>query len=184
MADGAKPKPGGCENGGVSQTNRFPSRRNETPLSIPRGETLASFDAYSEAQSLVNSLVGEGVPARALSIVGSDVNVVERITGKIGYGRAALSAAMSGSWLGILAGLVFVIVSPTDLITPILAGLLIGAGVGMVVGMVLFTLAKGSRRNFRSMQQLIAQSYRVVVEPGAHQQAVAAMRTSESESKP
>jgi hypothetical protein len=149
-------------------------------VSIPRGETLATFDAYASAQKLVNSLVSDGVPFRSLSIVGTDVNLVERVTGKIGYGRAALSSAMSGSWLGVLAGLVFVIVSPADVITPIVAGGIIGAGIGMVVGMVLFTLAGSNRRSYRSMQQIVAKSYRVVVEPEAHQQALAAMKAGQA----
>ena len=149
-------------------------------MSLPRGETLATFDAYANAQKLINSLVSDGVPFRSLSIVGTDVNLVERVTGKIGYGRAALSSAMSGSWLGVLAGLVFVIVSPTDVITPIVAGGIIGAGIGMVVGMVLFTLAGSNRRSYRSMQHIIAKSYRVVVEPEAHQQALAAMKASQA----
>ena len=149
-------------------------------MSLPRGETLATFDAYASAQKLINSLVSDGVPFRSLSIVGTDVNLVERVTGKIGYGRAALSSAMSGSWLGVLAGLIFVIVSPTDVITPIVAGGIIGAGIGMVVGMVLFTLAGSNRRSYRSMQHIIAQSYRVVVEPEAHQQALAAMKASQA----
>ena len=149
-------------------------------MSLPRGETLATFDEYASAQKLINSLVSDGVPFRSLSIVGTDVNLVERVTGKIGYGRAALSSAMSGSWLGVLAGLVFVIVSPTDVITPIVAGGIIGAGIGMVVGMVLFTLAGSNRRSYRSMQHIIAQSYRVVVELEAHQQALAAMKASQA----
>ena len=180
ITDGANPKPGECENGGVSQTSRFRGRGKDMSVSIPRGETLATFDAYASAQKLVNSLVSDGVPFRSLSIVGTDVNLVERVTGKIGYGRAALSSAMSGSWLGVLAGLVFVIVSPTDVITPIVAGGIIGAGIGMVVGMVLFTLAGSNRRSYRSMQQIIAKSYRVVVEPDAHQQALAAMKASQA----
>ena len=149
-------------------------------MSLPRGETLATFDAYASAQKLINSLVSDGVPFRSLSIVGTEVNLVERVIGKIGYGRAALSSAMSGSWLGVLAGLIFVIVSPTDVITPIVAGGIIGAGIGMVVGMVLFTLAGSNRRSYRSMQHIIAQSYRVVVEPEAHQQALAAMKASQA----
>jgi len=113
--------------------------------------------------------------------VGADVTLVERVTGKIGYGRAALSSAMSGYWLGVLAGLVFVIFSPTDVITPIIGGLFIGAGVGMVVGMFLFTFSKGPKRLYRSMQQVIAQSYRVVVDAQQHSRALTAMSLAESE---
>ena len=167
----------------MSQTNRFGGRRTDAAFRIPGGETLATFPGYPEAQALVNSLVTHGVPAQALSIVGADVTLVERVTGKIGYGRAALSSAMSGSWLGVLAGLVFVIISPTDIVTPIVGGLFIGAGVGMVVGMLIFTFSRGPKRLFRSMQQVIAQSYRVVVETQQHSQAVTAMESSDADSE-
>ena len=166
----------------MSQTNRFGGRRRDAGFRIPEGQTLATFPGYPEAQELVNALVTKGVPAQALSIVGADVTLVERVTGKIGYGRAALSSAMSGSWLGVLAGLVVVIISPTDVMTPIVGGLFIGAGVGMVVGMALFTFSPGPKRLYRSMQQVIAQSYRVVVEPQQHSQALGAMESSDSDS--
>ena len=165
----------------MSQTSRFGGRRSDAAFRIPDGETLATFPGYLEAQELVNSLVTQGVPAQALSIVGADVTLVERVTGKIGYGRAAVSSAMSGSWLGILAGLVFVIISPSDFITPIVGGLFIGAGVGMVTGMVIFTFSKGPKRLYRSMQQVIAQSYRVVVEPQHHAQATQALESGNAE---
>ena len=125
----------------------------------------------------------KGIPAQALSIVGADVTLVERVTGKIGYGRAALSSAMSGSWLGVLAGLVYVIISPTDIITPIVGGLFIGAGVGMVAGMLIFTFSKAPQRLYRSMQQVIAQSYRVVVDAAQHSEALQAMESGDSESE-
>ena len=82
--------------------------------------------------------------------------------------------------LGVLAGLVFVIISPTDVITPIVGGLFIGAGVGMVAGMLIFTFSAGPKRLYRSLQQVIAQSYRVVVDTQQHSQAVTAMESHES----
>ncbi len=159
----------------MSQSNRLGSRRNDAMFRLPSGEVLKGFPTYPEAQALVARLVDGGVQADALSIVGSDVTLVERVIGRMGYGRAALSSAMSGSWLGLVAGLVFVVVSPDDFVTPILAGLLIGAGAGMVVGMILFTLSKGPKRNFRSVQQVIAKQYDVVVSSKAHQAALDAM---------
>jgi len=164
----------------VSQSSRFGSRRPDAAFRIPEGETLASFEVYPDAQELIHTLVAHGVPPRSLSILGSDVTMVERVSGKIGYGRAALSAAMSGSWLGLLGGITFVILSPDDLVTPILAGLLIGAGLGMVTGMVLFSLGRGPKRRYRSTQQVIAKTYRVVVDPGQSEAAHTAMREHEA----
>jgi hypothetical protein len=148
----------------MSQSRRLSSRRTEAVVAIPTGDTLQTFDSYPGAQELVQTLVAHGVRAQSLSIVGSDVAVVERVLATVGYGRTALSSALSGSWLGVLAGLVFVVIRPTDLVTPIVGGLLIGAGVGMVVGMALFSSSRGLKRRYRSSQQIIAQKYRVMVE--------------------
>ena len=160
----------------MAQNNRSSSRRVDAMSGVPRGEVLATFEHYPEAQELVNILMTGGVPPRAVSIVGTDVAVVERVIGKMGYGRAALSSAISGSWLGVLAGLVFVIFSPTDFVTPLVGGLFIGAGLGMVVGMVLYTLGRGPSKNFRSMQQVIARSYQVVVDEAHQGKARSAMK--------
>jgi hypothetical protein len=46
----------------------------------------------------------------------------------------------------------------------------------MVVGMILFTVSSGPKRNFRSVQQVIAKQYDVVVSSAAHHAALAAMK--------
>lgn len=145
---------------------------------VPSGEVLATFEEYSLAEALVSTLVGGGVLATDVSIVGADVTLVERVTGRMGQGRVAVSSAISGSWLGVLAGLVFVVITPEDFVTPVLAGLLIGAGGGMVVGILVFTFSKGRRKNFRSFQQVIAATYQVVVSANSHSKARAVMESA------
>jgi len=159
----------------VASNKSTASRQDGAMLGVPTGANLGTFQNYPEAQEMVNTLVREGVPARALSIVGSDVTLVERVTGKIGYGRAALSSAISGSWVGILAGLVVALIEPSDFLTPLAGGLMIGAGGGMVIGMLLFTFGAGKKQMYRSMQQVIAASYRVVVENAEHAHATQAL---------
>ncbi len=148
----------------MSQNIGRSSRRKSGAPAMPVGETLDKFDTYPEAQNLVHTLIAHDVKASALSIVGNDVNVVERVTGTVGYGRAALSSAMSGSWFGLIAGLVFVVVSPDNFAAPIVAGVLIGAGIGMLVGIVVFSSSKTLQKRYRSAQNIIASSYRVVVD--------------------
>lgn len=147
------------------------SRRKDAVVTMPAGETLESFTSYSEAQHLVQTLIAHDVRPSALSIVGSDPHVVERVIGRVGYGRAALSSAMSGSWLGLLAGLVVVILSPQDFATPVIAGVVIGAGVGMLTGILLLTFSHTLQRRYRSSQGIIASQYRVVVEHSDSAQA-------------
>ena len=165
-----------CENSGVSTRKRWPSRRSDTLFAIPRGETLKTFPSYPDAHVRIRALVTHGVEPSSLSIVGSDVAVVEQVHSKVGHGRAALSSAMSGSWLGLLAGLVVVVVDPTDFATPILSGVLIGAGIGMVVGIALFSFGRGNQRRYRSSQHVVAAAYRVVVDPAESDSAHKAIK--------
>lgn len=147
-------------------------------LSMPEGDVLAEFDTYPPAQDLVNTLVTSGVPPTALAIIGGNPTLVERITSRVGYGKVALQSAINGSWLGLLAGLVVVVFVPGDFVTPITAGLLMGAGTGMVIGMVLYSLNTSATRSYRSLHQVIAQSYRVVVSSNVHSQALKAMNST------
>jgi hypothetical protein len=150
-------------------------------LGIPGGEVLGEFTEYEKAQELVNTLVSGGVTPSAVSIVGDDLALVERVTQRLGYGRAAVQFALNGSWLGLIAGLAFVVFAPDDVVTPIFAGLLIGGGAGMVVGMLMFTFAKGPKRSYRSVQQVVASQYRVVVSSSAHADALAVVASQAKE---
>lgn len=135
---------------------------------LPAGEELGRFDSYTEAKKLVDTLLEGGLPPKTLSIVGAGLRSVERITARYGYGRAAMSSALTGSWVGLFLGLIVVSFGPVVTLAPMLAGAVIGAGVGMMLGMVLYTSQRATRPTFRSVQQIIAEDYRVIVD-GDHQ---------------
>ena len=103
-------------------------------------------------------------PVDKVSIVGSDLKSVERVTGKLSWGRVALAGAASGAWLGIFFGLLLIIFSPTASLAFVLAAVLIGAGFGMLFGLVSYAVNR-RRRDFTSVQQVIATSYSVLVDP-------------------
>jgi len=134
-------------------------------MSVPVGEEIGVFDHYEDAKAVVNRLLGGGIPAQSVSIIGGDVTVVERVLARYGYGRAALAAALTGSWIGLFAGLLFIALTPEESFAPLAAGGLIGAGLGMMVGMVLYTTRGVDRPRFRSHQHVVAAHYRVVVDP-------------------
>ena len=69
--------------------------------------TVARFDDYETAQRAVDRLSDDGFPVEKLDIVGSDVRLVERVTGRLTRGRAASAGALSG--LAMLAMDVFVL---------------------------------------------------------------------------
>ena len=51
--------------------------------------TVARFDDYSSAQRAVDRLSDDGFPVEQLDIVGSDLQLVERVTGRLTKWRAA-----------------------------------------------------------------------------------------------
>ncbi|WP_216648832.1 general stress protein [Agromyces agglutinans] len=140
-------------------------RRAAQPIpTLPKGETVASFETYQEAQQAVDKLAKAEFPVRELAIVGTDLTSVERITGKLTWGRAAGAGALSGAWFGLFLGLLFFIFSPTGAALGLLASaVLIGAGFGMIFGLVSYSVNR-RRRDFTSVMQVLATRYAIIAE--------------------
>jgi hypothetical protein len=141
------------------------SRRSQALFPVlPKGDVVATYATYNEAQLAVDTLAKADFPVKQLSIVGNDLKSVERVTGKLTWGRVALAGAASGAWLGIFFGLLFFIFSPAGAGLPfLLAAVLMGAGFGMLFGLVSYAL-NPRRRDFTSTMQVIATNYQVVVD--------------------
>jgi hypothetical protein len=153
----------GWDNGRVSnQQQRRGLSRGPLDTVIPRGETVASFDTYSEAQRAVDRLAQADFPVKQVSIVGDGLKSVERVTGKLSYGRAAGAGALSGAWLGLFFGLLLVIINPASDLVFVGAAVLIGAAFGMMFTIVSYAVNR-RRRDFTSVMQVIATSYAVTV---------------------
>ena len=131
---------------------------------MPRGDVLGEYDTYDDAQKVVDRLAKAEFAIKGLAIVGSDLTTVERVTGRLSYGRAALTGAGSGAWLGLFVGLVLFLFSPAPDFSIILAAALIGAGFGMTFGIASYAINR-RRRDFSSTYQVLAGSYRIVIDP-------------------
>jgi hypothetical protein len=149
----------------MSNQSPFGGRRQLPFPTMPKGEVVATYETYAEAQAAVDTLAKADFPVRQLSIVGNDLNSVERVTGKLTWGRVALAGAASGAWLGVFFGLLFFIFSPAGAGLPFLfAAVLLGAGFGMLFGLVSYAVNR-RRRDFTSTMQVIATNYQVIVDP-------------------
>ncbi|MGR2751332.1 general stress protein [Agromyces arachidis] len=147
----------------MSTQSPFGGRLGRTYPTLPKGETIASYETYQEAQSAVDRLAKAEFPVKELSIVGHDLTTVERITGKLTWGRAAGAGALSGAWFGTFLGLLLFIFSP-DALGILGAAILIGAGFGMIFGVVSYSLNR-RRRDFTSVMQVLATRYAIIGEP-------------------
>jgi hypothetical protein len=123
---------------------------------------IASYPTYEEAQRAVDTLSDRKFPVERVTIVGSDLRLVERVTGRLTVLRAALLGAAAGGWIGLLIGLVFWIVSPWT-VGAIVSGLVAGLVFGAIWGAIAQALT-GGRRDFASIRGLEAGRYDVLVE--------------------
>jgi hypothetical protein len=146
----------------------------DTPrVTVPVGRhVLGSYPQYEQAQAVVDHLSDNGFPVEKVSIVGADLRLVERVTGRLTKGRAAAAGAASTAWLGLLFGLFVGIFADSSTAAFGLAayGALFGAVAGAILGYVAHA-ATGGRRDFSSMTGLAATRYEVLVEPDAAQEA-------------
>ena len=149
----------------MSNQMPFGGRPPRDSATIPRGEIVASYDSYAEAQSAVDRLAHADFPIAEVSIVGSDLKSVERVIAKQSYGRAAIAGALSGLWLGLFFGFFLVVLSPAETSLPFIAAAsLIGAGFGLILRVVTYSISR-RRRDFTSVMQVIATSYSLIVGP-------------------
>jgi hypothetical protein len=141
-------------------------RRGPVLPSIPKGDVLGTYDTYLEAQAVVDRLAKADFEVSKLSIVGNDLKTVERVTGKLTWGRAALAGAASGAWLGLFFGLVFTIFSTpsAQAVGFVFAALLIGAGFGAIFGVATYAINR-RRRDFTSTHQVLASNYQIIIDP-------------------
>ena len=158
------------------------SRRGTARPALPVGDVLGTYDTYDEAQSVVDRLAKADFDVKQLSIVGNDLKTVERVTGRLTYGRAALAGAATGAWLGLFFGLVFTIFQPPtpQSLSVMGAALLIGAGFGMIFGIVSYAINR-RRRDFTSTHQVIASNYQIVIAPELTAKAQAVLQQHPAE---
>jgi uncharacterized membrane protein len=133
--------------------------------------TVATYETYEAAQAAVDKLSDDGFPVENLDIVGSDLRLVERVTGRLTKGKAAAAGAASGAWFGLFIGLlVGLFTKGPAWLGLILGGLVIGAAWGAVAGYVGHA-ATGGRRDFSSQKTLVAMRYDVIARGGTVDQA-------------
>jgi hypothetical protein len=137
----------------------------------PSGWPIASYDNYLDAQRAVDYLADNAFAVEDVTIVGVDLMLVERVTGRLTWGRVLGTGAASGGWFGLFVGLLLAMLSSQgDLLRPILVALPIGIVFGVVFAAVGYASTRG-RRDFQSASQLVAGRYDVLCQPRSAEQA-------------
>jgi hypothetical protein len=138
----------------------------------PTGFAVAAYPTYASAQAAVEQLIKHDFSIQDVTIVGSDLQLVERVTGRLTAGKLAAAGAASGAWMGHFVGVLMFVFSPVQsgVLVLVLAAIAIGALFGAVMGYLGYSVAKG-RRDFTSASQVVARRYDVLCQPRTAEQA-------------
>jgi heat induced stress protein YflT len=138
-----------------------------TPPSPPPRRVIASYTRYEEAQRAVDYLSDEKFPVERVAIIGEGLQLVEQVTGRLTWGKAALNGvlggAITGLFLGWLLGLFNIIDPLVSSFVLALWGLAFGVVIGAIMGVIGYA-ATGGRRDFTSVGTMRAQQYNIMVD--------------------
>jgi hypothetical protein len=131
---------------------------------LPEGWPIASYNTYQEAQRAVDHLADSAFPVQGITIVGVEPMLVERVAGRLTWGRVLGSAAASGAWLGLFVGLLLSLFTPGAGFAPIAIGLVAGIAFGLATSAARYAATRG-QRDFVSTSQVVARRYDVLSIP-------------------
>jgi hypothetical protein len=142
-------------------------------VSMPLGGVqVGSYDSYAHAQAAVDYLSDQKFPVENVTIVGSDLHMVEKVIGRMTMGRAIAAGAAGGAWWGLFVGLLLGIfaVDGSDWIASVLTGLVVGLLFGALFGAIGYAATRG-QRDFTSASAIVASRYDVMCNPARAEEA-------------
>ena len=168
----------------MSTTTPVTNHRDVTGVSTNAAEVIGTYDRYADAQQLVDTLSDRGFPVEHTAIVGSELRMVEDVTGRKRYGRAALEGAGSGAMTGLIIGLFLSIFTLWETVVSWFGVLatwtVLGAVVGAALGMLNHAMHRG-RRDFSSDARMVPGRFDVTVTREHAQEARRAADLTHSE---
>lgn len=136
----------------------------------PEGWPVGSFPTYAQAQAAVDELSDRNeFPVSDLTIVGVDLMQVERVVGRLTWGKVIGGGALYGVWLGLFFGLLLGLFN-TNWVSPLVVGVTAGAIFGIVLAAVPYGMQQG-RRDFASTTEIVAQRYDILCAPKTAEKA-------------
>jgi hypothetical protein len=150
-------------------TSPFSPQANPLSLANPLfkleyPQSLGVFTSYADAQRAVDSLADQSFPVANLAIVGTDLKLVERVTGRKTWGTVLMQGVGSGLSTSLMVALLIWFLNPDrDLISIFLLALIIGVLIGVGFGALGHALSRG-QRDFTSVSQTIPSKFEILCE--------------------
>ena len=133
-------------------------------FSLEYPQSLGVYDQYADAQKVVDHLADNEFAVQNVLIVGTELRQVERVTGRLTWGRVLMAGVVSGFGLGLFIGLVVSLFSDgSTFLATVLGGIALGIVFGVVSAAIGYSATRG-QRDFSSVQRVVATKYEVLVE--------------------
>ena len=141
-----------------------PNPRLSSLFKLEYPQSVGVYNTYDEAQRVVDFLADARFPVQDLCIVGTDLRSIERVLGRLSWGRVIGAGVQSGLTTGLMITLLMWIFMPTaNFLLLVLYALSIGIVVGVAMAALGYWMSQG-KRDFRSVSQTIATKYELLAE--------------------
>jgi hypothetical protein len=152
----------------MTQPQQQPSPLTARLYKLEYPRSLGTYSTYAEVQAVVDALADAEFPVENTMIVGTDLKLMERVTGRRTWGKVLRNGALSGVWMGLFIGLLLALFSG-HLVQTVISGVLFGV-VFFTIWSAISYAATGGNRDFTSMTATIPMQYELMVEH-SHAQA-------------
>lgn len=127
-------------------------------------QSLGVYTSYADAQKAVDSLADQNFPVANLAIVGTDLKLVERVTGRKTWGTVLMQGVSSGLSTALMVALLIWFLNPDrDLLSVFSMALVIGILIGVTFAAIGHALSRG-QRDFTSVSQTIPSKFEILCE--------------------
>lgn len=145
-------------------TQQNPIAANQSLFKLEYPQSVGVYNTYAEAQAAVDQLADADFPVNNLAIVGTDLKLMERVTGRRTWGTVLSQGVMSGLSTGFIVAVFMMIFLPSqNFLAQFLTALVIGVIVGLLFSVLGYALSRG-KRDFTSITQTVATKYEVLSE--------------------
>ena len=131
-------------------------------MRLEHPQHVAEFSSYEDAQAAVDYLADQKFAVENLMIVGTNLKLLERVTGRRTWGTVLGGGALSGISFGLFVGLMLYFFIGPDLIM-LLAGLALGVVFGLISAGLAYAVS-GGKRDFNSTRMTVATKYEILAE--------------------
>lgn len=127
-------------------------------------QSLGVYDKYADAQRAVDYLADNSFPVQNIVICGTELKLLERVTGRRSWGQVIGRGVLNGVMTGLLLGFLFSLFTQPGMGWVVFA-VAIGLGIFFsVVTQAIGYAMTGGRRDFNSITQTIPTKFEILCE--------------------